>query len=88
MHPFSAMDQIISRCEQALEREDWSEINQKKTCISFFRNSRQAHTGPNLVGVVDTGMFKSEFVREGLYSFFNPIGLVEVSELHVPHELN
>ena len=165
MHPFSAMGQMISRCEQSLEREDWEELNVTKTLEDFqsfslcnalgylFENAHQVikqrkalaslempeflspirlhnpeirlkfsdeegnpinlmpigevpvgymdivldttlgnegipYTGPHFAGVVDTGMFTTEFVREGIYSFFTPLRLVEVSELHVPREFN
>jgi hypothetical protein len=46
------------------------------------------YSGPHLVGMVDTSMFRTKFIEEGLYDFLSPLKLVEVSDLHIPHEFN
>jgi hypothetical protein len=48
----------------------------------------QPYIGPHLIGFVDTAMFTIKFIRDGYYNFLTPLKIVEVSELHIPHELN
>lgn len=165
MRPYTTMHQMISQCEQALEQEDWSELNQTKTLNDFasvtvcnalgylfesmhhvvkHRRSLSSldeplflswirlhnpeirlklfndegkplnvssigevpigymdiildttqdedgghYTGPHFVGLINTGMIETEFVQEGIYTFLTPLRMVEVSQRHIPYELN